>query len=66
MKKLFIIIFDQLETDGRENNEFLFGLVCEQRTEQVIYLWQTMNFNLVFLCRQTTLWTIFWLKLLCI
>ena len=65
MKKLFIIIFDQLETDGRENNEFLFRLVCEQRREQVIYLWQTMNFNLVFLRRQTTLWTIFWLKLLC-
>ena len=29
MKKLFIIIFDQLETDGRENIEFLSGLVCE-------------------------------------
>ena len=28
-EKLFIIIFDQLETDGRENIEFLWWLVCE-------------------------------------
>ena len=29
MKKLFIIIFDPLETDGREIIEFLLGLVRE-------------------------------------
>ena len=42
--------FEQLETDSRENIEFLLGLVCEQRTEQLIYWWQTRNFNFVFLC----------------
>ena len=29
MKRLFTEIFDQLETDGRENIEFLCWLVCE-------------------------------------
>ena len=28
-KKLFINIFDKLETDGRENIEFVLGLACE-------------------------------------
>ena len=51
MKKLFIKIFYQLETDGWENIEFLSGLVCEYRTEQLIYRWQTRTFNFVFLCR---------------
>ena len=36
MKKLFIIIFDQLETDGRENIEFLWWLVCECHMAQLI------------------------------
>ena len=47
MKKLFITIFDQLETDGRGNIEFLCWLVCEYPTEQLIYQWQTRNFNFV-------------------
>ena len=50
MKKLFIIIFDQLETDGRKNIEFPLGIVCEYRTEQIIYWWQARNFNIIFLC----------------
>ena len=37
MKKSFIIIFDQLITEGRENIEFLLGLLCESRKEQLIY-----------------------------
>ena len=40
-----------METDGRENIEFVLGLVCEWRTEQLIYLWQTRNFNFAFLDR---------------
>ena len=33
--------------------------------EQLIYDWQVRNFSFVFLCCETTLWTLFWLELLC-
>ena len=48
MKKLFIKIFYQLETDGWENIEFLSELVCEYRTEQLIYRWQQGPLTLFF------------------
>ena len=37
MKKLFIIIFDQLKIDGREDIEFPLRLLCESSTDQLIY-----------------------------
>ena len=49
MKMLFILHFDQLETDSSGNIDVSL-VACEQRTEQRIYQWQIRNISFVFLC----------------
>ena len=41
MKKLFILLFNQLETGGSENIDSF----TEQHMEQLIYQWQTSITN---------------------